>query len=320
MYLELLEVLRNPFDHVGKSTSSANQRRREPFAPGIPFVSSVTRATMEIEAPTASMDHKFKDGLVVRAGETFVIGADILGTPLPRVKWLKDGKEIDKTSPRTEVIKTFERTVLTVLDCIGIDGGQFVLSLSNVAGKKDIPVNVKVLDRPGPPDGPMKITGVTAEKATLHWSDPLQDGGASVSHYIIEKRVTNRVSWTVVEPETQAVSYKVTKLVPGTEYIFRVKAVNRFGTGDSLESDPVTACCPFKPPSAPSIPEASAITSDSMVLTWNRPENDGGSEIDGYIVEKRDKDGVRWTKCNKRRLVRRRYPVQMHRTHRGTFL
>eukprot|EP00063_Salmo_salar_P057342 XP_014032177.1 PREDICTED: titin-like [Salmo salar] len=257
---------------------------------------------MEIEAPTASMDPKFKDGLVVRAGETFVIGADILGTPLPRVKWLKDGKEIDKTSPRMEVVKTFERTVLTVLDCIRIDGGQFVLSLSNVAGKKDIPVNVKVLDRPGPPDGPMKITGVTAEKATLHWSHPLQDGGASVSHYIIEKRVTNRVSWTVVEPETQAVSYKVTKLVPGTEYIFRVKAVNRFGTGEPLESDPVTACCPFKPPSAPSTPEASAITSDSMVLTWNRPENDGGSEIDGYIVEKRDKDGVRWTKCNKRRL------------------
>ncbi|XP_029624486.1 titin isoform X1 [Salmo trutta] len=274
----------------------------EPFAPGIPFVSSVTRATMEIEAPTASMDPKFKDGLVVRAGETFVIGADILGTPLPRVKWLKDGKEIDKTSPRTEVVKTFERTVLTVLDCIRIDGGQFVLSLSNVAGKKDIPVNVKVLDRPGPPDGPMKITGVTAEKATLHWSHPLQDGGASVSHYVIEKRVTNRVSWTVVEPETQAVSYKVTKLVPGTEYIFRVKAVNRFGTGEPLESDPVTACCPFKPPSAPSTPEASAITSDSMVLTWNRPENDGGSEIDGYIVEKRDKDGIRWTKCNKRRL------------------
>nr|XP_046189939.1 titin-like [Oncorhynchus gorbuscha] len=257
---------------------------------------------MEIEAPTASMDPKFKDGIVVHAGETFVIRADILGTPLPRVKWLKDGKEIDKTAPRTEVVKTFERTVLTVLDCVRVDGGQFVLSLSNVAGKKDIPVNVKVLDRPGPPDGPLKITGVTAEKATLHWSHPLQDGGASVSHYIIEKRVTNRVSWTVVQPETQAVSYKVTKLVPGTEYIFRVKAVNRFGTGEPLESDPVTACCPFKPPSSPSTPEASAITCDSMVLTWNRPENDGGSEIDGYIVEKRDKDGVRWTKCNKRRL------------------
>ncbi|XP_071256530.1 titin-like [Salvelinus alpinus] len=285
---------------TGEGNSVAMQC--EPFAPGIPFVSSVTRATMELEAPTASMDPKIKDGIVVRAGETFIIGADILGTPLPRVKWLKDGKEIDKTAPRTEVVKTFERTVLTVLDCIRIDGGQFVLSLSNVAGKKEIPVNVKVLDRPGPPSGPMKITGVTAEKATLHWSHPLQDGGASVSHYIIEKRVTNRVSWTVVQPETQAVSYKVTKLVPGTEYVFRVKAVNRFGTGEPLESDPVIACCPFKPPGAPSTPEASAITSDSMVLTWNRPENDGGSEIDGYIVEKRDKDGVRWTKCNKRRL------------------
>ncbi|XP_012993478.3 titin [Esox lucius] len=278
-----------------------------PLASSTSFISSMIRASMEIEAPTASIDPKFKDGVVVRAGETFVIDAEIFGTPLPRVKWLKDGKEIDMTTPRMEVVKTFEHTVLTVKDCIRVDSGQFVLSLSNVAGKKDMPVNVKVLDRPGPPDGPVRITGVTAEKVTLHWSHPLHDGGASVLHYILEKRVTNRVSWTVVEPEIQAVSYKVTKLVPGTEYVFRVKAVNKFGMGEPLESEPVTACCPFKPPSCPSKPEASAITSDSMVLTWKRPEDDGGSEIDGYIMEKRDKEGIRWTKCNKRRLTDTRF-------------
>uniref|UniRef100_A0A4W5NHS1 Fibronectin type-III domain-containing protein n=1 Tax=Hucho hucho TaxID=62062 RepID=A0A4W5NHS1_9TELE len=106
--------------------------------------------------------------------------------------------------------------------------------------------------------------------------------------------LSEQIFWGL-QPETQAVSCKVTKLVPGTEYIFRVKAVNRFGAGEPLESDPVTACCPFKPPSAPSTPEASAITSDSMVLTWNRPENDGGSEIDGYVVEKLTEE--EWTTC-----------------------
>uniref|UniRef100_A0A7N6BNA7 Titin n=1 Tax=Anabas testudineus TaxID=64144 RepID=A0A7N6BNA7_ANATE len=256
----------------------------------------------EIEAPEATMDSKFKDLTVVHAGETFIIDAEYTGKPLPEVIWLKDGKEIDKTTPRMEVKTTLTRTILTVKDCIRVDGGHFVLKLVNVGGVKMIPVIVKVLDRPGPPDGPLEVKGVTAEKCYLHWNHPSHDGGAGISHYIIEKRETSRLSWTVVEPKIQAISYKVTKLLPGNEYIFRVTAVNKYGVGEPLESEPVIARNPFTTPSAPSTPEASAITRDSIVLTWERPENNGGAEIEGYILEKRDKDGIRWTKCNKKRL------------------
>uniref|UniRef100_A0A7N9ATS0 Fibronectin type-III domain-containing protein n=1 Tax=Mastacembelus armatus TaxID=205130 RepID=A0A7N9ATS0_9TELE len=143
---------------------------------------------------------------------------------------------------------------------------------------------------------------VSAEKCNLHWNPPLNDGGAGISHYIIEKRETSRVTWTEVETHVEAVSYKVTKLVPGKEYIFRIAAVNKFGIGEFLESDPFIAQNPFTTPSTPSTPTASAVTGDSITLTWERPETDGGSEIDGYILEKRDKEGVRWTKCNRRRL------------------
>ncbi|XP_071384479.1 titin-like [Centroberyx affinis] len=267
-----------------------------------PSESTTITAQDVIEAPTASMDPKFKSVTVISAGETFTIDADYLGKPLPEIKWLKDGREIDKGTSRMEVKTTLTHTTLTVRDCTRVDGGHFVLSLSNIGGTTSIPVNVKVLDRPGPPDGLLKVKVVSAEKCHLHWNHPLNDGGASVSHYVIEKRETSRVSWTVVEPQIQAVSYKVTKLVPGKEYIFRIAAVNKFGVGEPLESDPFIAQNPFTTPSAPSTPQASAVTGDSIVLTWERPESDGGSEIDGYILEKRDKDGVRWTKCNKRRL------------------
>uniref|UniRef100_A0A3B4Y810 Titin n=1 Tax=Seriola lalandi dorsalis TaxID=1841481 RepID=A0A3B4Y810_SERLL len=256
----------------------------------------------EIEAPEATMDSKFKDLTVVHAGESFVIDADYTGKPMPEVVWLKDGKEIDQTTPRMEVKTTLTRTILTVKDCIRIDGGHFVLKLVNVGGVKMIPINVKVLDRPGPPDGPLEVKGVTAEKCYLHWNHPSHDGGASISHYIIEKRETSRLSWTMVEPNIQAISYKITKLLPGNEYIFRVTAVNKFGVGEPLESEPVIARNPFTTPGAPSTPEAGAITRDSIVLTWERPGDNGGAEIDGYVLEKRDKDGIRWTKCNKKRL------------------
>ncbi|XP_022053891.2 titin-like [Acanthochromis polyacanthus] len=255
-----------------------------------------------IEGPTASIDPKFKSAIIVQAGETFVIEADYFGKPLPEVAWLKDGKEIDKVTPRMELKNTLTHTTLTVRECTRVDGGHYILSLSNIGGTKSIPVHVKVLDRPGPPDGPLKVKVVSAEKCNLHWNPPLNDGGTGVSHYIIEKRETSRVTWTGVEAHVEALSYKVTKLVPGKEYIFRIAAMNKFGVGEFLESEPFIAQNPFTTPSAPSTPTASAVTGDSVVLTWERPETDGGSEIDGFILEKRDKEGVRWTKCNKRRV------------------
>ncbi|XP_038155812.1 titin-like [Cyprinodon tularosa] len=268
----------------------------------VPSESITILAQDVIEAPTAFIDPKYKSTSVVQAGETFVIEADYFGKPLPEVTWLKDGKEIHKGTPRMELKNTITHTTLTARDCTRMDGGRYVLSLSNCGGTTTISVNVKVLDRPGPPNGPLKVKVVSAEKCNLNWNPSLNDGGAGVTHYIIEKRETSRVTWTEVEPHIEAISYKVTKLVSGKEYIFRVAAVNKYGVGEFLESEPFIAQNPFKPPSAPSAPIASAVTGDSVVLTWERPESDGGSEIDGYILEKRDKDGVRWTKCNKRRL------------------
>uniref|UniRef100_A0A663DYJ2 Titin n=1 Tax=Aquila chrysaetos chrysaetos TaxID=223781 RepID=A0A663DYJ2_AQUCH len=192
---------------------------------------------------------------------------------------------------------------------IRVDSGQYVLLAKNVAGEKKVPVNVKVLDRPGPPEGPVEITGVTAEKCMLSWKPPLQDGGSDISHYVVEKRETSRLVWTVIDSNVQTLNCKVTKLLEGNEYVFRIMAVNKYGVGEPLESEPVLAKNPFVVPLAPKAPEVTAITKDSMIVVWERPASDGGSEILGYVLEKRDKEGIRWTRCNKRLISELRYRV-----------
>ncbi len=259
-------------------------------------------ATDEIEPPSVSMDPKYKDVIVVNAGDNIVLDADIHGKPTPDIQWLKEGKEMDKTL-RIEVRSTQKYASITIKDCTRLDGGHYDLVLSNSGGTKTIPITVKVLDRPGPPTGPLRVTGIMSDKCHLSWSEPLQNGGANISHYILEKRETSRLSWSVVDSNIPSVNYKVTKLLPGDEYIFRVMAVNKYGIGEPLESEAIIACNPYKPPSAPSTPEASEITKDSIILSWNAPESDGGAEIKCYHLEKRDKDGVRWTKCNRQKLT-----------------
>lgn len=265
-------------------------------------------ATDEIEPPRASMDPKYKDVIIVNAGEHLLLDADIYGKPIPNVLWLKEGKEMDKAL-RIEEKNTQKHAAITIKDVTKLDSGHYELVLKNLGGTKTFPINVKVLDRPGPPTGPMKVTGIMADRCILAWSEPVMDGGASITHYVLEKRETSRLSWTVAASNIKGLYQKLTNLLPRDEYIFRVRAVNKYGMGDYLESEPVIARNPYKPPSAPGTPEASQINKDSMVLSWTAPEQTGGADITGYHLEKRDKDSVRWTKCNRQKLTDTHFKV-----------
>uniref|UniRef100_A0AAR2LAJ2 Titin n=1 Tax=Pygocentrus nattereri TaxID=42514 RepID=A0AAR2LAJ2_PYGNA len=256
----------------------------------------------DIEEPRIMVDAKFKDVVLVRAGEVFKLDADVAGLPLPSMVWTKDGKDVENTS-KLQIKMTDLSTTLVNKDSIRKDGGEFVLTATNVGGFAKHVFNVKVLDRPGPPGGPLKVSDITAEKCVLTWAPPADDGGANIEYYVVEKRESSRLAWTNVVTNLQVTQYQVTKLLKGNEYIFRVMAVNKYGVGDPLESDPTVSDNPYVPPDPPQTPEITAITKDSMVICWGAPVHDGGSEITNYGIERRDRISLRWVKCNKKKVT-----------------
>lgn len=96
-------------------------------------------------------------------------------------------------------------------------------------------------DTPGPVEGPIRFTGIAADKCTVWWNPPENDGCAAITHYVVEKRETSRISWALVTSKCEACSYNATNLIKGNEYQFRISAVNKFGVGKPLDSDPVIA-------------------------------------------------------------------------------
>lgn len=96
-------------------------------------------------------------------------------------------------------------------------------------------------DKPGPPDGEIQFKKVTADNITIMWSPPADEGGAMVTHYIVEKRETSRIMWSIVSEKLVDCIVNVPRLIQGNEYIFRVRGVNKYGIGDPLESEPVIA-------------------------------------------------------------------------------
>ena len=53
------------------------------------------------------------------------------------------------------------------------------------------------------------------------------------------------------------------------------------------------------PPGAPTRVTPSDIAKDAVTLTWYEPDEDGGSPITGYWVEKFDPENDKWIRCNK---------------------
>lgn len=89
----------------------------------------------------------------------------------------------------------------------------------------------------------------------------------------------------------------------------RVRAENKFGLGDLVESLPIITKNPFTAPGQPGKPEPSNVTRSGLILTWSRPASDGGSEVTNYIVEKREKLGSRWSKVTMRQIQECRLKV-----------
>lgn len=100
---------------------------------------------------------------------------------------------------------------------------------------------VMLLDTPGEPVGPVVFTNISEGKATFSWNPPENDGCSEVTHYVIEKRETSKISWTLVTDHCVECTYNATKLIKTNEYQFRVSAVNRFGVSRPLDSVPVIA-------------------------------------------------------------------------------
>ena len=130
---------------------------------------------------------------------------------------------------------------------------------------------------PGVPQS-LSATHGNAQVA-LSWSAPSSDGGEAVTGYKVYQS-TDDASFTLVASPS-GTSHTVTSLTNGTQYYFKVAAVNAVGTGSQTSSVNAT------PATTPAAPTSLAATNGDTqsVLTWTAPTDTGGSAITGYKVK-----------------------------------
>lgn len=234
----------------------------------------------------------------IKSGQNFSFDVKVTGEPAPATKWMLKGREV-KTAERIKVTHVEYNTKINVRMATRADSGKYTITAENINGKDTADVEVIVLDKPSPPGGPLKVADVHANGATLSWNPPADDGGQPVEKYVVEKMDEATGRWVPAgETDGPTTKLAVDNLTPGHKYKFRVRAVNKQGKSEPLTAaQSIEAKNPFDEPGKPGNPEISDYDKDFVELKWARPEQDGGSPITGYIIEKKDKFNPNWEKC-----------------------
>uniref|UniRef100_A0A8C4S356 Titin n=1 Tax=Erpetoichthys calabaricus TaxID=27687 RepID=A0A8C4S356_ERPCA len=149
---------------------------------------------------------------------------------------------------------------------------------------------------------------------TVVWNRPSVDGGSDINGYFLEKREKKSLRWFKVIKETiRDTRQKVSGLTEGSEYQYRVSAVNAAGEGPfSDASDFYKAADPIDPPGEPTKLKVVDSTKSSITLEWVKPVYDGGSNITGYVVEKREQGEEDWTMISSKGEIRTTEYVVSH--------
>ena len=252
-----------------------------------------------LKAPTIVLESSSRNGIEVRASQDIVIEAQIEGKPKPTAIWKHNGDIIKSTSDGAISVETaLNKSKVIIRACKRCDSGNYVLTLQNTSGTATATVNVCVLDVPGVPHGPAKFSNILADRLKLAWNPPSEDGGASITNYVVEKRETSRPTWAIVSGSVQITELNVIKLIANHEYEFRISAENKYGIGFPLMTDSVVAKNPYSVPESPDPPTISNVTNSSMTVSWKSPA-DGGKPINGFYLEKRETKALQWSKVNR---------------------
>lgn len=233
--------------------------------------------------------------ICVRAGKIVKYDVDVKGEPAPTCTWLQKGVE-QKSEANVEIVNVDYNTKLTLIDAVRKNTGLWKIRAVNAHGEDEAEVEITILSAPGKPGGPLKVTDVTKGSAKLKWQKPDDDGGKPIQAYQVEKLDKATGKWVPVgRVGPEDLEMDVRGLQEGHEYQFRVKAVNEEGESEPLDSTgSILAKNPFDVPGKPGTPELEDWDVDRVDLKWEKPKNNGGAPISGYIIEKKEKFAPTW--------------------------
>ncbi|XP_041954253.1 immunoglobulin-like and fibronectin type III domain-containing protein 1 isoform X2 [Alosa sapidissima] len=239
---------------------------------------------------------KFSEPVIVRVGQNAVFKLPFEGRDPMKIQWYREGEELlDDTNVKIEKSLTQSRLLLS--RCQRKESGEIKFRLRNEFGTTEAFSKLIVLDKPGPPQGPVEIVEASSQCIEIKWRPPKDDGGSPVKNYMVDRQQIGRNTWTKIGEIPGVSTYKDTNVDHGRKYCYRIRAITEEGISEMMETDDIMAGT-LAFPGQPAAPKVASAFKDCINLTWTAPGDTGGSRIVGYNLEKRKKGSNVWSAVN----------------------
>ncbi|XP_038572804.1 protein tyrosine phosphatase receptor type Fa isoform X9 [Micropterus salmoides] len=211
-----------------------------------------------------------------------------VGAPMPYVKWISGEVELTREEEMPIGRNVLELTNIrqsTNYTCVAISSLGMIETTAQIT--------VKAL--PKQPTS-LIVTETTATSVTLTWDSGNPE---PVSYYVIQYRSKLSDNGFQEVDGVATTRYSIGGLSPFSEYDFRVMAVNNVGRGPP-SSNVDTRTSEQAPSSPPLHVQARMLSSSTMLVQWEPPEEPNG-QIQGYRVyysSKHDAPLSAWQKHN----------------------
>ncbi|KAK7474746.1 hypothetical protein BaRGS_00034039 [Batillaria attramentaria] len=224
----------------------------------------VVRKKTQIVSEPMSARISYGDEAVFRCGAE----TDHLEEHKLTYKWLKDGKEVDKSDSRV----TVDGGELTIIDTNSQDTGDYTCVANNTL---DADSKTATLEVKAPPDPPYNVKVMACgERGDIEWQyeDSLSNF-SPLQGFVVEYNNSHESKWIEgVKPEATARQASI-KLLPWAYYYFRVRAVNALGTGNPSEpTDTICRTEEKKPFRNPANVRTVGDKTGYLVIEWDKME------------------------------------------------
>ncbi|THD17988.1 Titin [Fasciola hepatica] len=262
--------------------------------------------------PTLRLTDKFKDKLILKAGESSVVEVPFVANPKPTVRWSWKPRVTPTSEPGLPQQPRFKPDVVSGLTSLPFgkvkreDAGDYEVVISNELGEVTVTVQLIVLDKPSVPRQ-LEVSENTGESVLFSWCEPEFTGlsadiepGTGLAYVIEMREATQRVGKPVTT--TSDLKTSIEGLQTNKSYIFSVAAKNDVGQSDFVDTKPVSTKLEYGPPQSPMNvkavvnPQKASIEQQTIDLTWEQPSDtvSGAGPVVSFYIEMKPKDSTRW--------------------------